>query len=89
MYGSVFLALSHFRSASIDTVHLFRLPLLIHWFMCCIFYGVTTHFRQRLIVARPCHWKIIMVGRVLLVHFMMKCAMWTVVFYRAHLKNVR
>ena len=46
-------------------------------------------FCKSLVVACPCCCRIVMAGKVLLVHFVMKCAMWTVVVSRACLNYVR
>ena len=87
--GSVFWAPIHFCSTSTDAVHLSRLPSWLHWYMCCIVSWVTPHFGQRLVVACPRRCRIVIVGRVFLMHFMMKCSMWAVVISRARLNNVR
>ena len=87
--GSMFLDLIHFLSASTNSVHLLQIPLWVHWYMWCIISGVTPHHGQRLIVACPCCCIIVMVGRVLLMYFMMKCSMWKVVVSCACLNDVR
>ena len=88
MSGFVFRALSHFRSASSKTVHLPRLPSLVHYYRCCIFSGVTPQLGQRLVVACPHLCSIIMVGRVFIMYLVMNCDMWTVVVSRAHLNYI-
>ena len=57
--------------------------------MCFMISGVTPQHGQRFVVAFPCLCRIGMVGRVLLVHFLMKCDMWTVVVSRDFFHNVR
>ena len=51
--------------------------------------GVTPKRGQRLVVACPHRCRIVMDGRVLLIHSEMKCSMWTVVFSHAYLNYVR
>ena len=89
MYGSVFQASSHFRSASNDNAHIPRLPSLVHRYRWYIISGVTPHHGQRLVVACPCRCNKVMVYRMLLMHSVMKCAMWTLVVSCDCLKNVR
>ena len=87
--GSVFQASSHFSSASTNAVHLSRLSSWVHWYMCFIVSGVTSQHSKRLDVVCPCHCRFAMVGRVLVMHFMMKCAMWKVVVSCSCLNNVK
>ena len=89
MFGSVFRASIHFCSASTDAVHLLRLSSWVHWYRCFIVSGLTTHHRKKLVIACPFQCRIVMVVRVLLMHFLMKCAMWTVCVSRASLNNVK
>ena len=86
---SVLRASSNFLSASTYAVHLPRLHLWVHWYMCCIVSGVTPQLSQRLVVACTCQCRIIMVGRVLLMNFMMKCSMCTVVVTHDRLNDVK
>ena len=79
MYGSILRASNHFCNASTRTVHLPKLPLWIHWCRYCIVSRANPQSRQRLVVACPRQCRIFMVGRVLLMNFLMKCTMWTVV----------
>ena len=88
MSGSVFWASSHFRSASTYAVHLSRLPLLLHWCRFCIISGLMPQRSQRLVFKCPRRCRIVMVSRVLLMHFVMKCSMWMVVVSRDRLNNV-
>ena len=88
MSGSVFQASIHFRNAPTDNVHLPWIPLWFHWYMCCIVYRAKPQIRQRLVVAFPCRCWIIMLDRVLLIHFLMKCAMWTVFLSSARCNDV-
>ena len=74
--GSMFWASSHFRSVSTDAVHMPLLPSWIYLYMCCIVSRVTPQCGQRLVVACPCRCRIFMVGRVLLMHFVMTCDCW-------------
>ena len=87
--GSVFRALRHFRSASTDAVYLPRLTLWVHWYMCFIVSRVTPHPRHMLVVAYLCHYMVIIFVGVLLMNFVTKCTMWTVVVSRARLNSVR
>ena len=87
--GSVLQVSIHFRSPSTNAVYMPLLPLWVHWYRCFIVYGVTPHRGQRLVFACPRQCIIVMVDRVLLMHFVTKCAMWTVVVSCAHLKDVR
>ena len=87
--GSMFWALSHFCSVSTDTVHLSCFPLWVHFYRCCIISGVTPKRGQRLVVVCPRRCRIVIVGRVSLIHFMMKCAMWMVVISRDFFNYVR
>ena len=73
--GSVFQASSHSQNASTDAVHLPRLPSWVHWYRCCILSRAKPQFRQSLVVTCPCRCRIFMVGKVLLMHFVMKFAM--------------
>ena len=89
MSGSVFQASIYLRNVSTDAVHLQRLPLWVHWYRCCIVYVDKLHRRKRLVVVCPLRCMIFMVDKVLLINFVMKCAMWTVVVSRACLNYVR
>ena len=57
--------------------------------MCFIFSGVTPQSGQMLVVACTCWCRTVMVGRMLLMHFVMKCAIWKVLVSCARLKDVR
>ena len=46
-------------------------------------------FRIQATAWYPHHCRIIMLYKVLLIHYLMKCSIWTVVLYRAHLNDVR
>ena len=89
MSGSVLRASIHFRNSSADTVHLSRLPSWVHRYRCCIIYGSKPQLRQSFIFVCPCCCNIFMVGKVWLMNFVMKCAMWTVVESCARLNGVR
>ena len=87
--GSMFRASNHFHSTSNDAFHLLLLPFWVHWYRSCIVFRVVPQHEQRLVVLCPCHCRIAMVGRVLLIHFVMKCAMCKVVVSCACLNDVR
>ena len=87
--GSMFWSLRNFGSSSNDAVHLPQLTSWLHWYRCFIVSGVTPQCRQKLVVACLCCYSILMVGRVLPMHFVMKCIMWVVVISCACLNNVR
>ena len=87
--GSMFRALSHFLNASTDDVHMTRLSFWVHWYRCCIVSGANTQRGWRLVVACPHRCMIVMVAKVLLIHFVVKFAMWTVVASRARLNYLR
>ena len=76
MYGSVFQSSSHFHNASTDDIHMQQIYLWVHWYMYCIISRATPYNGQRLVVEWPRSCRIFMVGRVLLMYFLMKCAMW-------------
>ena len=78
MSGSMLQSLSHFRNASTDAFHLPRLPSWVHFYICCIVSGATSQRKQILVFACPCCCRIVMVGKVLLMNFVMKRAMWTI-----------
>ena len=86
--GSVFWASIHFHSASTNAFHWLQLPSWVHWYRCCIVFGVSSQRGNRLVVACPFCCRIIIVGRVLLMHFTMKCSMWAVVVSRDCLNNL-
>ena len=85
---SVFQSLRHFRSASTEVFHMHLITSLVHCYMCCILSGVTPQSSQRLVVAFLSLCSIFKVGRVLIMNFVTKCSMWTVVVSRALLNNV-
>ena len=89
MLGSVFQDSSHFRNTSTDAVHMPRLPSWVHWYICCIIYGSKPHYGQRLVVACPRWCRVFMVDKVLLIQFLIKFAIWTVVLSCAILNDVR
>ena len=64
MYGSLFRALIHTRNVSNDAVHMPRLLLWVHWYICCIFSEAKPQRGQKLVVACPCCFRIIIVGKV-------------------------
>ena len=45
MSGSVFRISSHFHNSYTDAFHLSLLPLWVHWYICCIFYGTAPQCR--------------------------------------------
>ena len=89
MSGSIFRASSHFCNASTDAVCLPRPPSWLHWYRWCIVSRSRPQRRQRLFFA--CHHcsSIVMVEKVLLIHFFMKDAMWKVVLSCACLNYMR
>ena len=64
MYGSVFQAPRNFRNVSADAVHLLRLPLWLHWYICCIVSVDKTQLMQMLVVVylRQCSIVIVVKG---------------------------
>ena len=89
MSGSVFRALSKFGNASTDAVHMPRLTLWVNWYICCIVSVAKPYWGQRFVVVCPCCYRIIIVGKLLLVHFVMKCAIYTAVVSCDILNDVR
>ena len=82
MFGYVFQDSSHFRNASTHAVPLTRFPSWVHWYRFCIVSRVNPQRGQRLVVACLHRCRIFMVGKVLLMYFVMMCSIWTVVVYR-------
>ena len=88
MSGTVFQSLRHFRNASTADVHLPRIPLWVHRYICCILSQTRPQHRHMLVVACPCSCRIVMVDKVFLIHLVIKFAVWTVVLYCACLNNL-
>ena len=89
MSGSVIWASVHFWNASTNAVYLPRIPSWVHWYMCCIVSGVMPQFRQGLVVVCLNWFRIVIVGRVLLMNFLIKRSMWSVVVYHNILNFVK
>ena len=87
--GSVFSFYSHFFNTFTDTVNLSRLPLWMNWYRYYIVYGDLTQQCKRLVEACPCCCRVVMLERVLLIHFVMKCDIWTIFLSRACSNGVR
>ena len=86
---SMFRFSHHFRNASADAIHMSRLSLLEHWYRLFIVSGAIPKQGHSLVEASP-HWCIIFnMGRVLLIIFLMKCDICTVVLYCAYSNIVR
>ena len=77
---SVFLFSSNFRNAPTDAVHLQQLTLWVHWYIGCICSRSRINHGQILVVVCPHLYRIVMLENVLLIHCVMKCAMW-MIFY--------
>ena len=89
MLGSVFLVSSHFCKASTYVVNMPQHTLLVNLYIRCIVSGPTPHQNQRLVDVCPCRCKTVMVDRVLLINFVMKCDIWAVVLSHARSNGVR
>ena len=79
MLVSLFCLSRNFWNVSTNAVHLPQLPSWVHWYRQCIVSGDLSQQDKRLVEACPCSCIIVMVYRVLLINFVMKCNIWTVV----------
>ena len=76
-------------------MHLLVLYICLYFPCGCIdkddiyFSGKVAQRGNRLVDACPCHFKIVMVDRVLLIHFMINGDIWTVVLSRDRSNGVR
>ena len=73
MSGYVFCVSSHFYKAYTDAVHLPRFTSWVRWYICSIFSGTIPQRGHRLVDACTCICKIVVVDRLLLIHFVLKC----------------
>ena len=87
--GYIFQFSNHFHNVSTDAVHLPRIPSWVYWYRCFIASGTRPHHGQILVDACPCCYIIVMLDRVLLIHFVMKCDIWTVFLSRARSNGER
>ena len=80
---------SYFRNASTDAVHIPWLSLWVHWYRCCIVSFASPQRRKMLVVACPLCYRIFIVDKVLLIHFVMECDIWKLILSCACLNYVR
>ena len=79
--GSVFRVSYHLLNVYTDTVHILRLLAWVHWYRCCIISGTRPQHVQRLVDECNHCCRKFMVDRIFLIHCLMTCVIWTVVFY--------